>query len=246
MQHTESSQQIYFTTDYARFKMITGNRPLNAGKIKKILNDIGDGTNVLKYCPILCIEKDGRLDIIDGQHRFYVSRKIGSPVFYTISTSLSLYDIAKINSNTEKWKPSDYVNCYVQLENPHYKTLEGLLDDYPVPISTAISILISGKISGGGRNRDSFERGEFEVKKEDDTRALCESVSKFEFNKKFSRDFMRAIEKVKEGNKISLQELTEKVNANIEKLTPQSSYKDYLFNLENIYNIKKSIRSVIY
>lgn len=246
MQHVESSQKIYECSDYARFRMINGNRQLNASKIKKILNDIDDGTNVLKCCPVLCVENKGRLDIIDGQHRFYVSKKIHSPVYYTISESMTLYDIAKINSNTEKWKANDYVNCYVQLGNPNYKILQSLLDEYPLPISTAIGLLACGKIGGGGRDKSSFERGLFEVKNENEAISLCKAVSQFTFNKKYSRDFMRAIEMVREGNKISLEELTEKVNVNIEKLSNQSSYKDYLLNLESIYNIKKSIRSVIY
>lgn len=246
MQHVESAQKIFECSDYARFRMINGNRQLNEKKINKILDDIDDGTNVLKCCPVLCVENKGRLDIIDGQHRFYVSKKIHSPVYYTISESMSLYDIAKINSNTEKWKSNDYVNCYVQLDNTHYKILQQFLDDYPLPISTAISLLTTGKVKDGGRPRSGFERGLFEVKAEEQARDICTYIDQFNFPRKYSREFMRAIEKVKEGEKISLQELIEKVNANPDKMSIQPGYKDYLLNLESIYNIKKSIRLVIY
>lgn len=37
MTHTESSQKIYFTNEYARFNMINGNRPLNEAKALEII-----------------------------------------------------------------------------------------------------------------------------------------------------------------------------------------------------------------
>lgn len=57
MQHVESSVKIYFTSDYARFRMINGNRPLNEKKIKKIIKDIEEGTNILPYAPVICFDK---------------------------------------------------------------------------------------------------------------------------------------------------------------------------------------------
>lgn len=79
-----------------------------------------------------------------------------------------------------------------------------------------------------------------------EARAMCRDIKLFNFSKKWSREFMRAIEKVREGGKVSIEQLAEKANSNPDKLGTQGSYKDYLSNLENIFNINKSKRLVIY
>ena len=76
MTHNESSIKIYHSKDYSLFRMINGNRQLDERKIKRIIKDISDGLDVLRYCPILVKVNGDQLDIIDGQHRYYVSRKL--------------------------------------------------------------------------------------------------------------------------------------------------------------------------
>ena len=125
MEHTPATTMVFQTTDYNRFRMIKGNRGLDVNKIKKILGDIDRGTNLLKYVPVLVVEHEGKLDIIDGQHRFSVSKKKKEPVYYIIAESLSLYDIARMNSNQEKWKPADFTNSQIEHEQKVKRTRSG-------------------------------------------------------------------------------------------------------------------------
>lgn len=248
MQHTESSVRVYFSKEYAHFKMLVGNRELNASKIKKIITDIENGTDVLRYCPIMVTEKNGRLEIIDGQHRFFFSKKINSPVWYIISKDMSLYDIAKMNSNTEKWKAKDFVNCYVQLGNTNYITLQDLMDKYPAPISSMITMLQKGTISdgSGGNVKKAFERGEFQVNHLDFTVNLLEHCNKIKSPNQFSRHFIMAVDKIMQAGKISIDDIIDKINSQPDALEQQNSYKGYLTNMENIYNHKKQKRVVIF
>lgn len=248
MQHTESSIRVYFSKDYSQFKMLVGNRELNATKIKKIINDIENGTDVLRYCPIMVTEKNGRLEIIDGQHRFYVSKKIKSPVWYIIAQDMSLYDIAKMNSNTEKWKSKDFVNCYVQLGNDNYSKLQELMDKYPVSISTMIVMLQKGSINdgSGGSTKKGFERGDFVVNHLQFTVDLLETCDRIKSNNRFGRHFIMAIDKIIRAEKVSIEEVISKINSDPEALEPQGSYKGYLTAIENIYNHKKQKRVVIF
>ena len=150
MIHTESSIKIYHTNEYGRFRIIQGNRQLNESKINKIRSDIEDGIDFLKYCPIIVVENDGRLDIIDGQHRFYVAKQICSRVWYIIAQATSLYEIAKVNSNTEKWKDRDFINCYVQNGNEHYATLAKFREHTGFPVTICLKLLTKGTVSSGG------------------------------------------------------------------------------------------------
>src|SRR3990167_9828888 len=107
MNHLESNIKIYFTRDYSIFKNIAGNRLLNENKINKIIYEIKNGLDVLSYCPII-VDEDMR--VIDGQHRLYIARKLQSNIWYVISKKkLSILDIAKVNTNTERWKLKDFI-----------------------------------------------------------------------------------------------------------------------------------------
>lgn len=246
MQHTESSIKVFWTKDYGMFRTISGNRQLNSLKIKHIIEDIESGTNVLRFCPIVVRDNGRTLDIIDGQHRFYVAKKIKSNVWYIIAEEMSLHQIAKINSNTEKWKAKDFINCYVQLGNKNYLVLQNLMDEFNVSVTDAISLLSAGGVTREKRARETFEQGKFEVKCEKEARAFLTTASHFSFKNKYSRTFLQAVEKITVGEKVEVEELIQKINANAEELKPQNNYKDYLFNLESIYNKGKQSRKVIY
>jgi hypothetical protein len=246
MQHAESSIKIYFTKEYSLFKTIEGNRQLNAPKIKRILKDISNGIDLLRYCPILVIERNGRLEIIDGQHRFYVARKIGSKVWYIIAEEISLYDIARMNSNTEKWKAKDYINCYSQLGNKDYDVLDDFTAKFPIPISTAICMLQNGRVSTGGGDKESFEQGKFKINHLGYSNDLIEICRKFSFENKFSRSFLRAIDKVYQGKKINISDLIERSNKDVAAFKYIETEKQYLQVLEELFNKGKHSRTVIY
>ena len=234
MNHTDSAIKIFYTKEYSLFKMIDGNRQLNAPKIRRIISDINKGIDLLRYCPILVIERNGRLEIIDGQHRFYVARKLGSKVWYIVAEQLSLYDIARMNSNTEKWNAKDFINCYAQLGNKNYEQLRAFVDKYPIPVK------------GGSGNKARFEHGTFENKHADYAIKLMDIISAFSFEKKYSRSFIRAVENVVRAKKISIGELVEKVNKDNSALKYLETEKQYLSGMEDIFNKGKKIRVVIY
>jgi hypothetical protein len=246
MSNKESSVKVFETPDYSRFNMIKGNRNLDLVKIKKIMADIERGTNLLKYCPILVIEKKSKLDIVDGQHRFIVAKKIKSPVYYILAEALTLYDIARMNSNTEKWKPKDFIHCYTELGNENYVKLSKLIKDFHgLPITTAINLLSYGKVRDGG-GLEKFQRGEFIAEHEKEAKTILNATSKFEFDFKYSRPFMKAICKIIEAKRYPIDELITKVNANIERLAMQDHEKKYLSNLEEIVSKNKQKRVQIY
>jgi hypothetical protein len=251
LNHTESSVKVFFTKEYSRFQTIDGNRQLNEPKIKRIMKDMQNGLDVLRYCPVLVVEKDGRLKIIDGQHRFFVARKMGSHVWYIISEDMSLMDIAKINSNTDKWKDKDFINCYVQQGNKHYEVLQDFLIDTGFPLS--ISLLLFGKgltqREGGvtSGQKQLFQQGKFEVKEKDTAYMVAEKVKLFkDYPGHNSGAFIQAIVQVIKSGKVPVEDLCEKWAKDKRALTVQRNSKGYLFALEAIYNQGAHTRKVIY
>jgi hypothetical protein len=238
---------VFQTTEYDRFRMILGNRQLNERKIKRIITEIEGGVDLLEYYPIQVSEKNKVLEIIDGQHRFYICRKLKKPVFYIVlKKEVGLPDIAKVNSNVEKWKGADFINCFSQLDNENYIKLRDVMDKYPVPLTTAIGMLQAGRVNEGGSANGNFENGVFVIKHYDFAMKVFEYCSQFKFPRKFSRSFITAITRVMAANKITVEDLIERCNTNADDMIISNHWKEYLTNMENIFNKGKKNRIVIY
>src|SRR4051812_23470600 len=108
MIHTLSAVKVYYTKDYDRFRFVKGNRDVDHARVRKIINDIHSGLDILRYCPLLTVENGEFLEVDDGQHRLEVCKKLGSYVWYVLAEDLTIEDIARINSVTERWKTSDF------------------------------------------------------------------------------------------------------------------------------------------
>jgi len=250
MTHTPATEKIYFSNEYARFKMINGNRQLNDLKIKKIIKEINEGNDMLRYYPIQVRENKDRLDILDGQHRFYICKKLKRPVFYIlVQEDKSMPDIAKINSNVEKWKSIDFVNCYVAHNNKSYEILQAFLDEYKFSISVALILLQTGQPGSEGSYpniTEDFRNGRFEANYKTEAYQLAEDCKLFSNFKNWrSRAFVIAIYRIKKGGLITLKEIFDEYQKRPEMLTEQANYKSYINTLEQIVNVRKQKRIVI-
>jgi hypothetical protein len=246
---TESHVKIYFSRDYSLFRMIYGNRQLNETKIKKIKHDIANGLDVLAYCPIMVTQKGDSYEIIDGQHRFWVAKELKKPIHFVIIPEIDLMEIAKINSNTEKWKKSDFTNCFVTKGNEHYTKLRDFMDKYELPLTTAVTLLACGfemKDFSGAYLR-YFEEGKFEVLKEEDAIAIMECCKQFNVSKVWNhRPFILAVALIMKAGLCDITDIVSKFFKDVDQLKKQAGYKDYLVNLELIYNKGNHSRKVIY
>lgn len=250
MKHTPSEVIVYSTKDYSKFNFIKGNRGLNQQKIKDIIADIEAGNDMLSAYPIHVQETSKGLDIPDGQHRFFISRKLNRPVYYIIiHDNKTMADIARVNSNVEKWKYRDFINCYITQGNKNYVQLQKFLEDYKINIGTSLRLLEFGHPGVEGSSPEltkKFQNGLFEVKKYAEAVQIaldCQLFKKFPYHT--DRGFVIAIYRIKESGKITLEELSQAFHKNPDKLEKNHSQKQYIFNLEQIVNIGKQKRIVI-
>jgi len=245
LQLKTSSIVVYFSNNYADFVIIGANREINQGKVTRIKKDIENGIDVLRYCPILVIVKkdshgEDRLHILDGQHRFWVAKQLGRPVHFIIVTEdMDMYSIAAVNSNTDKWKPADYINCYTQFDNQNYIQLQNFMDTYGFQLAVSLKLLTTGKINsdGGYQRTKDFEKGKFVVHCYDKAVEVAEKCKLFkQFPQWRNRNFVIAISKIMEAGLVSVEDLAAKFNKCPEELTAQAGYKEYLAALEMLFN----------
>lgn len=252
MQHKESTVKIFVTTDYKMFNRIKGNRELNKLKIKKIVRDIKNGNDLLPDFPILESNGELKLHVTDGQHRLEAAVQTKRPVYYIIrKEDLSLEKMARFNSLQEKWKPKDFINCYIEKGISDYKKLNDFVEMYGVPISVALNLLSYG-VTGGdtGAKEDLaelFRKGEFKCKHWKQAVDVIEECKKFSaFNGWNTRPFIVTISKILGSDQCDFDELVEKFTSDPRQLQRHSNSKAYLTNLEQIYNKGYHKRRVIY
>jgi hypothetical protein len=252
MEHSISKVKVYQSKDYKLFQLVEGNRVLNKNKIQRIINEINAGNDVLDLVPILVKENGKRLSILDGQHRFEVAKKLDRPVHYILQkVDMNLYAVAKVNSNTEKWKPTDFINAYKKAGNTNYDKIEHLHTTYGIGVSTCLFLLVSGGNSKeGGKSRNmqhDFETGQFVVKKYKEAIMVAEMCKNFSrFPAWNTREFIYAICKIMEAGLCDFEVLMKKFNADPEALKVHNNNKGYLTNLEEIYNKNNSKRRTLY
>jgi hypothetical protein len=180
-----------------------------------------------------------------------VAREMKSKIWYIIVEDFTLQDIAKINSNTEKWKTEDYINCYVQQENDNYIQLREFLEKTNFPLSVSLHLLSRGVVGHDGgassNESDDFKRGKFVVKYADNAWKLHQAVKQFEgFHQHTNRHFIVALDILLRSDKCDFVELIEQYKKEGVKLERRGSVKEYLVNLEEIYNYRMRQRRVIY
>lgn len=250
IKHNTSTVIVFQSIDYKNFSMINGNRPLNQNKIKKIIREIESGNDMLMYYPVQVRVVDDKLQIFDGQHRFFICKKLKVPVHYIlINEEKKMSDIAKVNSNVEKWKPQDFISCYIQNGNDHYKRLQLFIDTYKISVGTSLRLLTNGSPGAEGSKPDMaerFEHGSFEIKTWDKAVELAEECKLFNASPCFiDRSFIIAVYRIKQAGLIAIPELAAAVSKHHDMLEKQVNYKGFIINLEQIINKGKQKRIVI-
>lgn len=250
MQHTPSSITVYVAKTYGQFSRIRGNRQLNQQKIKKMVRDIKHGINLLPDFPILVSQEGTKLRVIDGQHRLEAAMETKSQVYYIIrQEQLTLEKMARLNSLQEKWKSSDFINCYIEQGIQDYKKLMDFIDTYGTPISVSVKLLSNGVVSDGTSSdlMESFRRGEFRVKHWKQAVEIVETCRRFDASKAWNtRPFMVAITRLLQSDLCDFDELVQKFTENPTALEMHGDFKGYLVNLERIYNKGYKNRRTIY
>jgi len=248
--HLVSTITVFQTDNYKIFEFIKGNRPLNEQKIKRIIKEIETGNDMLKYYPIQVKVENDSLVILDGQHRFFICKKLKRPVYYILVTEdKSMVDIAGVNSNVEKWTSENFVNCYVNQGNEHYIKLKDFLDIYKINVGTCLRLLETGTPGVEGSNAtlyEKFQKGRFEVSKWDEAVLIadnCQLFSAFPYWK--DRSFVVAIYRIMKAGKIAVSDVVDAYKKYPEMLVKNLSYKNYVYNLEQIVNNKKHNRIAI-
>lgn len=240
--------KIHQEPNYRAFKILKGNRPLVPGKVKRIIDSVKEGMSLFQYCPIMV---NSQMYVIDGQHRLEACKKLNLMVYYVVVPDITLVQIAKLNSNTSRWKSSDFFNCFIQTGNKDYEVLQKFQQKYELSINMAVSLLMTGQPATGGRPSETFTEGKFRVIHFDKAEALMKKVMSYhpmvDDNKIVSnRNFIMAVQRLLASKSYSHQEVIDKLTRIKAKITEQPNYKEYIYAIEKLFNKDNSKRRILY
>ena len=238
---------------YSKFKLIKGNRITKNSKVTRLINSINGGLNLLPFCPVLVNEK---FEICDGQHRFETAKKNGEPIYYIVCDSMTIKQIAEMNSNSNSWTLKDYLNCYVQLKNAYYIYFERFMNRHKIGVSTVSALLSGSALCAGGQGnigKQEFCNGEMTIKDKDKKYAnkvmgYVNDLKEFDDKGKFtnSRDFIMSVANLasfEEDDNIKYNHsrmISKMGEIPLKNFTMQPDVKEYLRMFEGIYNYGKT------
>jgi len=237
--------EVKQTTDYGKFKSVTGNRFIKNRHVEKLSKSILE-KNLLPYQPVI-VTRD--MFIIDGQHRIEAAKKLDIPIYYTIVPELKLNDIQMLNANMKVWNLRDFVESYAKVGNKNYSTLLEFSDNFSIPLSISAYLLagvrltphsVSGACSVHGVPY-AIRSGDFKITALDEATSLAKQLKELQQYCEGpligKSDFIRALVRM---NALGMKQtrLIEKIQKYGLKLHRKPVYRDYLLQFQDAYNFR--------
>lgn len=247
MEHKKSNLDIYFTTDYGRFSFLKGNRDLNEQKILAIKQDIKDGFDILRYAPIIVNEK---MEILDGQHRFMVSKLTKQNVYYVINSEIDLLGVTKINSKSSNWKNKDFLESFCDLKREDYIYLRDQVKAHKgLTLPVAIQILHNGFLLNVFTNKqaiNAFREGDFKAKHREYFETTVAKLEGFRghMQSPLGSRMWHTIKRLEKGGKYDHEQMIAKLKKT-EGWIEGVSVKEIINSMEMILNHKAKNRILI-
>lgn len=150
--------EAYKTRDYSQFVFIDTNRPLKEGHVRSMKESLErSGWN--PTAPLRAFEKEGKLFVIDGQHRLTAAKDLGIDVYYLLYGNEvdALREMISLNAYQSRWSINDFASHYAKSGNGNYKRILELVARFEINISIAAE-LVTGNAEG---RRQLFRGGNF-------------------------------------------------------------------------------------
>lgn len=226
------------TTDYSRFKIMRGNRRIDQRNVERLKESF---KNNYLFSPILV---NAKMEIVDGQHRYFAAKSLGLPINYIIVKNYGIDEVQVLNTNSSNWKGQDYLQMYVDRGYSHYIQLKKFMEDFPeFGIKSAIKIVTNGEDEDGNSQkvdpkRKDFQEGRLKIH---NLKLAYENAKKIsEYKKYFSAythlRFVSTLISLFKVPKFDNDVLLHKISLSPTSLVPCHNMEQYKELLEKIYN----------
>jgi hypothetical protein len=133
-----SSLKINSTKNYRLFTRSSDNRDTNPGRRRRLKLSM-QKYGFLPYFPIVCKRVDGKLVVMEGQHRLAIAETLGIAVHWVEADKD--FDIAEVNSTAEVWRVRDYAEKFSKNGLTAYTDGLEFAKTHRLPITIAFALL---------------------------------------------------------------------------------------------------------
>jgi hypothetical protein len=229
-------QTIFQTSDYSRFKKSETNRSLDQAHLSRIKRSFQELGWLSPY-PIHVVPRDGRLLIMDGQHRFTVAQGLGIPILYSVEADRPDAQTHAGGLPQIPWRPLDWVTSYHNQGNPHYTKLINFMETQKLALGISAKLLMSGH-NGATEPGKHIKAGTFRVLTPEYADLLAEIIRRL---KKIvfwasNKGFINALLKAQLVDGFDHGHFLKKCEANPGLLILQPTQDAFLDLIEKIYN----------
>lgn len=228
--------EIYATKEYAKFKLIKGNRVIKNPKIKKLVKSMSE----VGWLPGSYVIVNSKWEIIDGQHRILAGMQCNLPIVYTMERKADEKVMRGLNTAGDNWQMNDHLHGFVEDNNEHYIKLSNLMKAYPELKITECLMLCKNQYTSV--QRGTFENGEFTTKNMTIAYQWAEYIMRLKPFAKFYNTgiFVRALVccLTKEG--FNFEDFMRKVELRPTSLVKCGTREQYIELFESIYNYRRS------
>lgn len=164
MQPTSTIPQIQATKEYARFKLMGGNRNVDYNHVKRLKREFEAAPHLMPARPVIVNEHDF---IIEGQHSRQAAQELGRPMYFILIPGATVTDTRHLNVTQKRWTLLDFARSYANTDQKDYEIFLDYVGKYP-KISPSI---IRTYLAGSQRNQLDldFRRGEFVIENENES-----------------------------------------------------------------------------
>jgi hypothetical protein len=236
---------IQTTYDYSKFKLIKGNRNLDQLHLRKIMMSMKDN-------PLLALVLvNDKMEIIDGQHRFFASKELKMPINYVIAYGYGVKEVQILNVNGKNWKKNDFLKGFVKEGVHDYVVFDNFQKEFPsLNFSTCLKLL-SGlkkgqttKSLGDGLKTVSkfFEEGKFVVHNLEESKRKAHMILDYkQFFPKFNdNSFIITLLSLFEHENYNHKEMINKLRLQPTGLMVCKTQEQYILLLESLYNYHRA------
>jgi hypothetical protein len=156
---TNKPPMIHCTKDYSLFIINHLNRDITDGNHKRLIRSM-QAHGFIPDFHLICIRlPEGKLGIEVGHHRFHYAKRLGLPIYYTVTeTEFSTAD-AEGDSGTI-WTLRQLITREIKKGKLEYRKLLRFADEHKIPIGAAASLL-RGQSAGSGNAQRLIRDGTY-------------------------------------------------------------------------------------
>ena len=236
-------RHVFSTLNHDQFKSLSGNRKLDALHLSRLEASVKE-RNLLSASPITVNE---RYEVIDGQHRLEVAKKLGFAIYYQVVPGLRLEDIQVLNTNTVNWNMDDFMEAYINLGHESYAIYKKFKKYYGFGHPTC-RYLLMGRTSTDRSASDVFRKGKLKIDNLKRAEEWAERIQDFAafYDGYQRRSFVVALMRMFSLPKYNHDRMIKKLGYQSSKLVDATTATAYIDMLEEIYNFKSQSKLRFY